>query len=348
MSLRNAQSKNWVFTWNNPDYDQEPPNVWPDVRYAIWQHEVGEQGTPHFQGYVVFTKNTRVAWLIKNCPKGIHWEPRRGTHEQAKAYASKEDTRTHGPWVYGEEPQQGKRNDLQEVADYVKDHTMAEVAEAYPSAVFRYAKGIQMYKNLITPHRTTHTQLIIYWGPPRTGKSSRVRELWPDAYWLKRSRSGEPWWDGYDGHQTVVIDEFYGWIGVDLMTRLIDQFPLDVEGKGTSIKFTSERVVVLSNADPWTWWSCELHGMRRRLEEAVIFHVTTPLWLEETGGQKPDPVSPDYNTQVAERALEIRAMHDLWHQSTGLQGRPLVAPDKRANKEGLDEHNPIYPTPPQE
>lgn len=273
-----TQSKNWVFTWNNPDMDAEPPNVWPDVKYAIWQYEVGEQGTPHYQGYVVFTKNTRLAWLVKNCPLGIHWAVRRGSHAQARDYASKADTRVHGPWTHGEEPKQGERTDLQAAADYTKDHTMQEVAEEYPQLYIRYERGLKAYKNITTPDRTTHTQLIIYWGPPLTGKSTRARELWPDAFWLKRARTGEPWWDGYDGQATVIIDEFYGWISVDTMCRLIDFTPMSVECKGTTIKFTSERIVILSNKDPEEWWSCELYGMRRRLDQASIMHVTYPIW----------------------------------------------------------------------
>jgi len=196
----------------------------------------------------------------------------------------KDDTRTHGPWEYGEEPAQGKRNDLLEVAAYAKDHTMTDLATLYPADVIRHHRGLQEYKRLITPDRNHHTDLIIYWGLPGTGKSTRISELWPDAYWLKRSRTHDPWWDGYDGHETVIIDEFYGWITVDLMTRLIDRFPLTVEVKGSAVKFVAKRIVITSNADPWTWWKCELHGMARRLQEATIIHVTQPIW------QEPEPI----------------------------------------------------------
>jgi len=269
---------NWVFTWNNPDYDQEQPNVWPNVKYAIWQHEVGASGTPHYQGYVCFDKLMSLAQLRELFPHVSHWEPRRGTHAEAKAYCSKSDTRTHGPFEHGIDLAQGQRTDLAAAAEYAKDHTMSEVAEEYPTLYVRYERGLKSYKNIITPDRQTHTQLVIYWGPPLTGKSTRARELWPDAFWLKRARSGEPWWDGYDGQATVIIDEFYGWISVDTMCRLIDFTPMSVEAKGTTVKFTSERIVILSNKSPEEWWSCELYGMRRRLDQASIMHVTHPIW----------------------------------------------------------------------
>jgi len=62
----------WCFTWNNPDYEAEQPNVWPDVHWGVWQHEVGASGTPHYQGYVVFTQKKRITWLHNNLPEDMH------------------------------------------------------------------------------------------------------------------------------------------------------------------------------------------------------------------------------------------------------------------------------------
>jgi len=282
---------NWIFTWNNPDYEQEQPNVWPNVKYAIWQHEVGENGTPHYQGYVMFSKKMTLNQVKELCPQA-HWQPRKGSHAQAKAYNSKEETRTDGPWEVGVEPAQGARTDLADIAEYTKDHTMAEVATEYPSHFVRYERGLSAYKNLLTPHRTELTKLIIYWGPPLTGKSTKVKTEYPDAYWLKRARTGEPWWDGYDGQDTVVIDEFYGWISVDTMCRLVDFTPMYVELKGKSVKFTSKRIIIISNKSPEEWWHCELYGMRRRLDAAEVHHVRTPLWLPPADLPVPRPDFP--------------------------------------------------------
>ena len=39
-------ARDWVFTLNNPEIDEIQ---WDEkkVQYAVWQKEVGEQGTPH-------------------------------------------------------------------------------------------------------------------------------------------------------------------------------------------------------------------------------------------------------------------------------------------------------------
>jgi len=54
----NPKAKNWCFTINNPPDDLDKATLHNDeyFQYAIWGREVGESGTPHFQGYVQFTK----------------------------------------------------------------------------------------------------------------------------------------------------------------------------------------------------------------------------------------------------------------------------------------------------
>jgi len=48
-----AKARNWCFTLNNPE-DELDFTEFPFCDYAIWQKEVGENGTPHFQGRIDF------------------------------------------------------------------------------------------------------------------------------------------------------------------------------------------------------------------------------------------------------------------------------------------------------
>ena len=64
------------------------------------------------------------------------------------------------------------------------------------------------------------TQVI--WGAPGIGKTSKARDLaGPEAFWLSRPAGQTAWWDGYVGQEVVVIDEFYGWLSLDFMCRLL-------------------------------------------------------------------------------------------------------------------------------
>lgn len=128
-SLALFQGKYWCFTLNNPTEDDIPPNVWPDVQFVIWQFEQGDEGTPHLQGYVCFTKRKRIALLKQTCCARSHWEPRSGSHSEAKHYCMKpvEDCdcthcidaigqRICGPWTHGDDAGisegSGSRTDL--------------------------------------------------------------------------------------------------------------------------------------------------------------------------------------------------------------------------------------------
>jgi len=271
-----AYSEHWVFTINNPAEDASPVVGWPQVVYGVWQLERGENGTPHFQGYVIFATRKRLTWIKEHCDATAHWEPRKGTHQQAKAYCMKDESRVDGPWEHGDEPHkaQGKRNDLLALKRKL-DEGVGEAAIAADSEMFavwaKYWKVIGRYRMLKSMNeRRWHTFCQVYWGPPGVGKSSRaLEEAGPGAYWLPRpSGVGQTiWWDGYEGQEVVVIDEFYGWIMRDMMQRLCDRYPLLVQTKGGTTPFLAKKIIITSNEHPIAWWpKVGLGAMMRRLE----------------------------------------------------------------------------------
>ena len=70
-----AVSKSWCFTLNN--YEEDAVDVikgW-DVQRLLAGAEVGENGTPHLQGYATFKKAMRLAG-VRKLPLGnrMHWE----------------------------------------------------------------------------------------------------------------------------------------------------------------------------------------------------------------------------------------------------------------------------------
>ncbi|UBR88862.1 putative replication-association protein [Mongoose-associated circovirus] len=288
-----AQCKAWMFTINNPT-DRQLPTEWQDdVAYAVWQLEVGTNGTPHLQGYLQMKKKCRLAAMKKVHPSA-HWEVRHGTHEEALAYCSKEDTRQDGPWTYGTPTTKaGQRNDLLAMKKAL-DEGQSEKEIAMNPDTFpvwaKYFRALERYNRLTgKKSRNWPTQTIVYWGPPGTGKSSRaLREGGLDSFWLPKPQAhGSVWWDGYDGQEVVVIDEFYGWIPRDLMCRLCDRcdrYPLCVETKGGSVPFIAKKIIITSNSPPDQWWKIGLGAMERRLTPP-LGSITEIATLEMTGDQ---------------------------------------------------------------
>lgn len=75
---RKSGAQRWQFTWNNY------PENWEALLAPVFEgcqwiagYEVGEQGTPHLQGYVEFPKKTRPIGY-KGAPKQIHWGDKDG------------------------------------------------------------------------------------------------------------------------------------------------------------------------------------------------------------------------------------------------------------------------------
>ncbi len=68
--------------------------------------------------------------------------------------------------------------------------------------------------------RSWQTTCTVVWGPPGSGKSMHAwAEGGPEAYWITKPNGPRAFWDGYDGQENVVIDEFYGWLPHTFMCR---------------------------------------------------------------------------------------------------------------------------------
>ncbi|UJO02088.1 Rep [Molossus molossus associated circovirus 1] len=262
-----ARARNWIFTDNNPER-HEPD--WPDtVKYAIWQLERGAEGTQHLQGYVEFKHSTPLTRCKSILPRA-HWEVRRGTQQQAIDYCSKQNTREAGPWTFGELAlaSQGARNDLLELKRAI-DEGKREIELYEHSAMWKYRSSALAYRNLTCPRRDHITRVYLCIGPTGCGKTSFCKRVAPEAYWKFRSPGSNEWWDGYDRHSDVVIDEFYGWIKYDTLLRLIDSSPLSVEIKGGVVQFVARRLFITSNRDLDDWYPgiTDKSALQRRIRE---------------------------------------------------------------------------------
>ncbi len=254
----------------------------------VYQREKGDSGTEHFQG-VVWFKSRRTFKSVKKMLPSAHLEPMKGTLDQAIHYCSKpvpECDCNHcknaspalaGPWTSGEKPAgQGARVDLTVVKEMIDSgKSEKEIADSAFGTWCRYYRAFNRYRLLTSCGREWQTEVVVYWGPPGTGKSRHALELGgASQFWLPQPKSagGCVWWDGYDGQETVVIDEFYGWIPRSSLQRLVDRYPLMVETKGGSVPFVAKRIIITSNKSPSTWYPrIGLGAMARRLEAPIGF-----------------------------------------------------------------------------
>ena len=91
----------------------------------------------------------------------------------------------------------------------------------------------------------------VYWlyGPSGAGKSKRAREICKEDVYCKNN--GTKWWDGYDNHEYVIIDDFRdSWWPITYMLALLDRYEFLVEYKGGYRQFRAKTIVVTSINHP--------------------------------------------------------------------------------------------------
>lgn len=310
----------WMFTLNNPQQYRDNPEgqvqAWAGpggpASYVVFQlEEAPDTGTPHLQGYVIFKSKKRRSTIRSSVPLGrfMHWEVRRGTHSEALEYVTKEASRVAGPWVNGLPPPpsaQGKRNDLEPIRLQIREGIpMVTIADQNFGTWCRNYRAFERYQGLAgTQQRDWPTKTKVWWGPAGTGKtrsaltfSKTLCEENPGwrSYWIARPNTGSMFFDGYDGQEVIVIDEFYGWISRDLMQRLCDRYPLMGNTKGGMTNLRPRWVLITSNQDPENWWRMGLGGpMTRRLNppHGSIHLVLDPIVFSEDAAPEPSAAHP--------------------------------------------------------
>lgn len=92
----------------------------------------------------------------------------------------------------------------------------------------------------------------VYCGATGTGKSRRAwEEATFDAY---PKDPNTKFWDGYDSHENVVMDEFRGKIDISHMLRWLDRYPVIVEAKHGAVCLRARTIWITSNLHPHAWY----------------------------------------------------------------------------------------------
>lgn len=249
-----SNSRRWCFTHNNYESTEWVDNLSEDlVQYVVCGKEIGESGTPHLQGFIVFKTNKRLS-AVKKLHPTVHWEAAKGSAQQASDYCKKDGDYTERGILpktrqqIGADEQERWRN----IRLAAEEGRLDDIEEK------------ERYKNLklIKAHRfealkkrkldDTEEKHEWYYGEAGTGKSKKAREENPDAY-LKMCNK---WWDGYDDEEVAIIEDF------DIEHKCLahhmklwgDRYPFLAECKGGVLKIRPRKIIVTSNYHPRDIW----------------------------------------------------------------------------------------------
>jgi len=247
-----SRSRAWCFTLNNYSDSEVDALKQLDCQHIVFGKEVGKEGTPHLQGHVYFATLKSLA-QVKKMQNRAHWEQSRDVLS-AINYCEKDGDlfekgdRPKNPKKQGEV----EKRRWSEAFAAAKDGRMEDIPD---DLRIRYYSTFKKIRADHLPKPDTLEQLANEWnwGPTGTGKTKSAWERYPDAFCKKANTH---WWDGYDGEEVVIIDDFDKYHvkqGYELKIWL-DHRPFPAEFKGGSKVIRPKKIIITSNYHPSDIW----------------------------------------------------------------------------------------------
>lgn len=287
------------------------------VTWICWQWEKAPTtGQVHAQGAIWWKQPKTMTPNKTALETHVHLQIARGTAEKNKRYCSKPGG--DGFTEVGVMPQAGRRKDLEEIAQDVKDKGLKAAIEANPGAYIRYHAGMKAlgaHYDAQAPMVTRKVKVIVLYqlGTGGAGKSHAAEHYdRPEHTWVAGDKL--PRLVGYNGQRTVVVDEMDG----KRMTYSDFKLFCDEAVKGWysgfagDVKGLWDTIIFTSNTEPWNWYKEDAwqHGgggrspLQRRIDQVYCLYgdyekdPTSVVWTDENGvtqaplGKRPGTEDP--------------------------------------------------------
>jgi len=289
------QGKRWLFTLNN---FTEEDLAWRDSlqgisSYGIVGKEVGESGTPHLQGYVIWNGNKRLAGCKKEHP-GAHWELARGSSNQNRTYCSKGNDFVEWGVCPGDEGVAGGAATA-EKWKVAREAAMRGDYDAIPDQIFvcHYGNICRIAARYVERMDDLPVDSVCgLWivGETGSGKSHVARSC--GGFYVKNVSK---WWDGYRGEENVIIDDLdpsHNYLTYYLKIWL-DRYAFQGEIKGGTMWCRPRRVIVTSQ------YPIEQVISLKTDQDAIKRRCTVVQWTKEMRGLNLFLKElPDLNTDI--------------------------------------------------
>jgi len=254
------------------------PLVWSDAKadksisaFVCGREVAPETGSLHLQGYLELkSKSTLGAMLKKSLFKkekernvSVRLEVARGTAQENIVYCSKEDPgfAQWGEFTKSREGQ-GKQTHWHLARDLIKaGATNLELFEQVPQVFMPHQSKVSGWRNTVTSsERSWNTRPVIFFGPTRTGKTVKMKELATEAAAALGQRpyyktDSDKWWPKYSGESIICIEEMDGSLFTFAeLKRFFDASPLTVQTKGGDQEFLGKICFMSTNRHPSQWY----------------------------------------------------------------------------------------------
>jgi len=148
---------------------------------------------------------------------------------------------------------------FQQIVDDITITTTAEdIMLKYPAFYLQHSKRIKDYiidfQKAHKPKKRDWEMNVSYlYGKTGTGKSREAYKDHTDEthYVLPRPQGGNMWFDGYNGQETIIIDDFsHADYSLTKLLNLLDRYAHNVPIKGGMIAMLAKNIIITSNYSP--------------------------------------------------------------------------------------------------
>lgn len=282
--MSDKRSRKWLITQNNPEEHMMNHAVirlmLMDLKPVYWCmcDETGEEGTYHTHLFMQF-RNAVSFSRIKGCFPSAHIDKAYGTPQENRDYVRKEGkhlnsekkTTNHMDTFEedGEmqEEKQGKRTDLEDIYKMIEDGcSELEIIQKHPS--FMNSQGAyQKVRSLLHEEQANQwrpVEVVYIYGDTSTGKTRYVIEECGGYDGVYRVSDYQHPFDGYDGQDAILFDEFRGDLPLSAMLNYLDGHPVDLPCRYHNKKALWSRVYIVSNIPLYKQWQDEIIDMETR------------------------------------------------------------------------------------
>lgn len=307
------RSRSYVFTVNNyttemlvfmQNFGKTKP-----VEYMCFSREVGESGTPHLQGMVMF-KNGR-AWKSVQASIPGHIEYMKGTPQQAMEYCMKDNAIDQGRFwesdINNRPKGQGARTDLEVMKEGVKSGW--DIAQVWENAqsyqAFQMGKaGVLLRGSRRDPE---HPPLVIWChGPTGSGKSKWAWSEYPDAWGSGQVVNGFIC-AGYNGQDVAIFDDLRPQdVTFSLMLKLLDRYPMRVRVIGGDVNW-APKVIVITTPNPPEAFYAEREDIGQLLRRITVVRAFGDVSTQVGGNSIAPPTAfgPNF-VPITQNAVRTR------------------------------------------
>lgn len=200
-------SRGWCFTLNNYSESEYDALLGTECVYVCIGKEVGASGTPHLQGYLYYRTEKSFTQVRSLCSK-CHWEAANGSPADNRVYCSKDGKFEERGKIPMSSKRKGEVGGAAEVERWESARKSARVGNLDEIPADLYLRFYRTLKEIKKDHMVAVSDAedctgVWLYGPSGSGKSRCARIDYPGAY----KKMPNKWWDGYQGQDSVIIDD---------------------------------------------------------------------------------------------------------------------------------------------